>query len=77
MRRSLALGLISKVRTLIVLGLSQAEATRAFHSCRLAGHNGNRFGIKNEESSDHPDIFVCGAPRQPWPEFWRHFRNFG
>ena len=37
----------------------------------LAGHNGNSDGIKNEESQDHPDIFVCGPPRKPWSEFWK------
>ncbi len=46
--------------TLIVLGYSQEEADRTFTSCRLAGHNGNSEGVKNEESENHPDIFVCG-----------------
>jgi hypothetical protein len=63
--------------TLIVLGLSQRSAERLFTSCRLAGHNGNRYGIHNEESDDHPDIFVCGSPRVPWPEFWQDNQNFG
>jgi len=63
--------------TLIVIGLSQRQANGLFHSCRHAGHNGNRFGIKNEESTQHPDIFVCGPPREAWPQFWKHFRNFG
>src|SRR6266568_351119 len=56
--------------TLIVIGFSQAGANRAFTDCRLAGHNGNSIGVKNEESEDHPEIFVCGSPRKPWPEFW-------
>jgi 4-amino-4-deoxy-L-arabinose transferase-like glycosyltransferase len=64
-------------QTLIVLGQSRADADDMFQSCRLAGHDGNPYGIKNEESVDHPDIFVCGPPRQPWPEFWKHFRSFG
>jgi hypothetical protein len=63
--------------TLIVLGFSQKEADRTFTSCRLAGHNGNSEGVKNEESEDHPDIFVCGAPRMPWPEFWRTHQRYG
>jgi hypothetical protein len=63
--------------TLIVLGFSQREADRDFTSCRLAGHNGNAEGLKNEESQDHPDIFVCGPPRLTWPEFWKKFRRFG
>ena len=64
-------------QTLIVLGQSRSDADEIFQSCRLAGHNGNPYGIKNEESADHPDIFVCGPPRRPWPEFWKHFRFFG
>ncbi len=63
--------------TLIVLGFSQRRADRAFTGCRLAGHVENSLGVKNEESSDHPDIFVCGPPRQPWPEFWKDNLNFG
>jgi dolichyl-phosphate-mannose-protein mannosyltransferase len=63
--------------TLIVLGSSRKEAERLFTSCRLAGHNGNALGVKNEESEDHPDIFVCGGPRLPWPEFWKEYQGFG
>jgi 4-amino-4-deoxy-L-arabinose transferase-like glycosyltransferase len=62
---------------LIVLGLSQSYADSLFTGCRLAGHNGNSEGVKNEESEDHPDIFVCDAPRLPWPDFWREFQNYG
>jgi hypothetical protein len=63
--------------TLIVLGFSQKEADRTFASCRLAGHNGNSEGVKNEESKDHPNIFVCGPPRMPWPEFWTTHQRYG
>jgi hypothetical protein len=63
--------------TLIVLGFSREDAEKAFTSCRLAGHNGNRYGVQNEESKDHPDIFVCGGPRKSWPEFWKDYQAFG
>jgi hypothetical protein len=63
--------------TLIVLGFSREDAEQAFSGCRLAGHNGNPYGIKNEESEDHPDIFVCGGPRLSWPEFWKEYQAFG
>ncbi|MGC1449376.1 MAG: glycosyltransferase family 39 protein [Candidatus Sulfotelmatobacter sp.] len=63
--------------TLIVLGQSRQEADRLFTSCRWAGHNGNSLGVHNEESDDHPDIFVCGPPRLPWPEFWKEYQGFG
>jgi hypothetical protein len=63
--------------TLIVIGYSREAADNVFTSCRLAGHNSNSRGIRNEESEDHPDIFVCEPPRLPWPEFWKEHQNFG
>jgi hypothetical protein len=63
--------------TLIVLGMSGDDADQLFTSCRLAGHNGNSLGAKNEESLDHPDIFVCGPPRLPWAQFWDDYQGYG
>jgi hypothetical protein len=64
-------------QTLIVIGLSQRFLDKNFAACQLAGHTWNQFGVKNEETEDHPDIFVCRALLQPWPEFWKDFRNYG
>jgi hypothetical protein len=63
--------------TLIVLGFSKERADEKFTACRLAGHNGNSEGVENEESKYHPDIFVCGGPRDSWAEFWRKNQHFG
>ena len=63
--------------TLITIGLPQSDVDRMFSGCRLAGHNGNSLGIKNEESTSDPDLFVCGPPLKPWPEFWKDFQSFG
>jgi hypothetical protein len=63
--------------TLIVIGIGKEEADSIFTGCRLAGHNGNAEGLKNEESEDHPDIFVCGPPRKPWSELWKEHQDFG
>ena len=63
--------------TLIVIGHSKGYVDRTFTDCRWAGHNGNSEGARNEESVDHPDIFVCGPPRLPWPEFWKGYQAFG
>ena len=63
--------------TLIVVGFSNEQADRTFTSCRWAGHNGNSLGIRNEESKDHPDIFLCGPPRKAWPDFWKSDQRFG
>lgn len=63
--------------TLIVVGWSLDQVDEAFTSCHLAGHSGNSSGVKNEESEDHADIFVCGGPRQSWPAFWEDHQRFG
>jgi 4-amino-4-deoxy-L-arabinose transferase-like glycosyltransferase len=63
--------------TLIVLGFSQERADKAFTNCRLAGHNGNRENVKNEESETRQDIFVCGPLRLSWPDFWKKYQSFG
>ncbi len=63
--------------TLIVIGLGHDEANSIFTNCRWAGHNGNAESIRNEESVDHPDIFVCGPPRKPWAELWKEHQDFG
>ncbi|HUB88116.1 MAG TPA: glycosyltransferase family 39 protein, partial [Dyella sp.] len=63
--------------TLIVLGSSREWVERYLTGCRLAAHVVNPYGVSNEESRDHPDIFVCGPPRMPWPAFWQAARRFG
>jgi hypothetical protein len=63
--------------TIILLGNSRERADELFTNCRLAGQNGNPNLVRNEESVDHPDIFVCGPPRIPWQELWRKVRDFG
>jgi hypothetical protein len=63
--------------TLIVIGVSAEDVNSIFANCRLAGHNGNPEGVSNEESTSHPDIFVCGSPLLPWPAFWQRYQNFG
>ena len=64
-------------RTLIVVGLSREFLELNFESCVLAGHVANRYGVENEETTRHPDLYVCGPPREPWPAFWKEFRYYG
>jgi 4-amino-4-deoxy-L-arabinose transferase-like glycosyltransferase len=64
-------------KVVIVLGLSRESVDRKFASCELAAHTWNHLGIDNEETVDHPDIFLCRGMRQSWPEFWKHFRFYG
>jgi len=63
--------------TLIVIGSSLEWADRNFTGCHLAAHIAYSSGVKNEESNSHPDILVCGPPRQPWPVFWKDHERFG
>ncbi|HSS99145.1 MAG TPA: glycosyltransferase family 39 protein [Terriglobales bacterium] len=63
--------------TLIVVGWNERQVEEAFTECRVAGRNGNSLGVKNEESESHPDIYVCGPPKQGWVEFWRTHQRFG
>ncbi len=63
--------------TLIVTGLNADDANEEFTNCRLAAHVAYPQGLDNEESKYHPDIFLCGSPRLPWPEFWKKYQRFG
>ncbi|MGI8890180.1 MAG: glycosyltransferase family 39 protein [Chthoniobacterales bacterium] len=61
----------------ILVGFSRASAERLADRVELAGHVANSFGVENEETKDHPDIFVCRSFKKPWPEFWKTFQRFG
>lgn len=63
--------------TLIITGLDADDANEEFTGCRLATHVPYPAGQNNEESKYSPDIFLCGAPRLPWPEFWKKYQRFG
>jgi len=63
--------------TVILIGFSREFGERLFESCDLAGHVTNRYSVRNEETTDHPDIFVCRHLRQSWNEFWKNFRRYG
>jgi 4-amino-4-deoxy-L-arabinose transferase-like glycosyltransferase len=62
--------------TLIVVGFPKEFVEAHFAACRLAGHTGNNDGVQNEETLEHPDIFVCAAPIAGWPEFWKGFQFY-
>lgn len=63
--------------TLIVAGLNSEDAKAAFTDCRFAAHVPYPPHLNNEESKYRPDIFLCGPPRLPWPEFWKKYQRFG
>jgi hypothetical protein len=61
---------------LIVVGYPRELLEQEFASCVLAGRTRNRFGVKNEETVEDPDIFVCRGMKRSWPEFWGRVRKF-
>ncbi len=63
--------------TLIVLGMSQSFLDRTFASCQIAGRTPNPYGVENEQTRDHPDIYVCRGLHQSWPDFWKDFQYYG
>jgi 4-amino-4-deoxy-L-arabinose transferase-like glycosyltransferase len=62
---------------LIVVGISPTFLDRNFASCALAAHMPNPYGVENEETREHPDIYICRGPKKSWPEFWKDFQYFG
>ncbi|MGA9356289.1 MAG: glycosyltransferase family 39 protein [Terriglobales bacterium] len=63
--------------TLIVLGFSDHFRAANFASCTVAGHVPNPYNMENEETHDHPDIYLCRGVRQSWPDFWKDFQYYG
>lgn len=64
-------------QTLIVLGGHRDRLEQRFASVTLAGHTPVVHGVQNEETKDHPDIFVCRGLKGSWPELWEKIRSFG
>src|SRR5262249_31796926 len=55
---------------LIVLGSSAKDLEGKFDSVELIGHISNRENVPNEETTDHPDIFLCRHLKEPWSQIW-------
>jgi len=63
-------------QTLLIVGFTREFVETNFTSCRLIAQNTNSYGIANEESTERRDIFLCGPPKLPWPQFWATFQYF-
>ncbi|MGB8341743.1 MAG: glycosyltransferase family 39 protein [Chthoniobacterales bacterium] len=61
----------------ILVGFSRESAEWFAKDVELVGHVTNPYGVRNEETKDHPDIFVCRGFKKSWPEFWKGFQRFG
>lgn len=65
--------------TVIVVGISQRFLDEHFTGCRMVPEKvTNPYGVRNEETERHPDIYVCGPPKRGWEFFWKsEFPWFG
>jgi hypothetical protein len=61
----------------ILLGATPEDAAEFLTDCDVVGHTPNPFGIENEETVVHPDIYLCRGTTKPWPEIWPQFMWFG
>ncbi len=62
--------------TVIIVGYDRIFVETNFTSCRLAAHPWNYRHTPNEETVEHPDIFVCGPPKDGWAAFWATLQSF-
>ncbi len=63
--------------SLIVLGGKRERLEKLFDSVEIVGRTPNPWQIKNEETSDNPNIFLCRGLRVKWSELWPRLRSFG
>jgi len=63
--------------TVIVVGGELHDQEHNFEQCRVAALVSIPYGVKNEESVDHPEILVCRHLRSPWPLAWSRSQEFG
>ena len=64
-------------RQVIALGYSSERLDELFADCRLATRVANVDAVDNEESREHPQIYLCREPRRPWQELWPTMRHYG
>jgi 4-amino-4-deoxy-L-arabinose transferase-like glycosyltransferase len=63
--------------TLIAVGFDEDFLKENFERCEVVTHNSKPYGVLNEESRDHPDIYLCHHLLRGWPEFWNRSKWFG
>ena len=65
------------LQVIVVNGSSRKYWEEVCDSLELAGHTSNDAKVSNEETEDHPDIFVCRGLRKPVKELWPRLPEFG
>jgi uncharacterized membrane protein len=63
--------------TVIILGSNLPDQLRNFQTCTIVAQIQMPYGVRNEESRDHPDILVCRHLRLPWAVVWKRSLAFG
>ncbi len=63
--------------TVIVVGTNLEDQLQSFASCTVAATVRIPYGVRNEESVDHPDILICRHLLAPWPAAWARSQEFG
>jgi hypothetical protein len=63
--------------TVIVVGGELNDQELNFEHCTVAAEVRIPYGVRNEESVDHPEILICHHLRRPWPTAWSHSQEFG
>lgn len=64
-------------QTVIVLGDDREGMADTPADCVVIGRVRNRFDVPNEETRDHPEIFLCRNLRMNWADAWPRMRKFG
>jgi 4-amino-4-deoxy-L-arabinose transferase-like glycosyltransferase len=63
--------------TVIVLGEEREAPEHACREVTLVGHTPNPLHVTNEETGDHPDIFLCRGIYRTWDDIWTSSHNYG
>jgi 4-amino-4-deoxy-L-arabinose transferase-like glycosyltransferase len=64
-------------QSVIAVGMDHDFLESNFLSCVWAARLSNRYGVENSTIDGYSNVYVCGSPRQGWPDFWAHFQYFG
>jgi 4-amino-4-deoxy-L-arabinose transferase-like glycosyltransferase len=63
-------------QTVILVGFDKNYAGQLFNDCQVGGMLTNQAQVKNEETANHPLLFVCHQPRLPWSVMWQNMHWF-
>jgi Dolichyl-phosphate-mannose-protein mannosyltransferase len=63
--------------TFIVVGAHRENLERRFTSVQLVGQVTNGYGVLNEETREHRDIYLCRGLRDSIVKLWPQLRSFG